>query len=137
MNRSIKPFQTLISQITKQVRLILSLAFISTVIAQGPATPLMAAPSGSPLALPMDNCPPLGNETAQVMVDVDSTLARGAPGWDAPVVTRLIKFQCFYAIGKDSRYGFCWCAKATAKFGYMGKMCVGVAASMRCLLPTM
>lgn len=121
MNRSIKPFQTLISQITKQVRLILSLAFISTVIAQGPATPLMAAPSESPLALPMDNCPPLGNETAQVMVDVDSTLARGAPGWDAPVVTRLIKFQCFYAIGKDSRYGFLLVREGNSKIWVYGQ----------------
>jgi uncharacterized protein YgiM (DUF1202 family) len=65
--------------------------------------------------LPMDNCPPLGNEIAQVMVDVDSTLARSAPRWDAPVATRLIKFQCFYAVGKDSKYGFLLVREGNAK----------------------
>ncbi|MEI7466696.1 MAG: SH3 domain-containing protein [Chloroflexota bacterium] len=100
MNRSIKPFSTLM--LYAATRLILGMAILSALFGQYTAHLINAAP----LALPMDNCPPLGNETAQVMIDVDSTLARGAPRWDAPVVTRLIKQQCFYVAGKDSRYGF-------------------------------
>ena len=52
--------------------------------------------------LPMDNCPPLGSEKAQVMVDVDSTFARVAPDYTSATLTRLIKFQCFYATGRSN-----------------------------------
>ena len=115
MNRSIKPFSTLM--LYAAARLILGIAILSALFGRYATHPISAAP----LALPMDNCPPLGNETAQVMIDVDSTLARGAPRWDAPVVTRLIKQQCFYAAGKDSRYGFLLVREGNSKLWVHGQ----------------
>jgi uncharacterized protein YraI len=80
-------------------------ALLAAIICAGFYAP-RATFASTNVALPMTGCPPLGNEIAQVMVDVDGTFARSAPSWDAPTLSRVLKFQCFYAVARAPQTGF-------------------------------
>ncbi len=42
------------------------------------------------------------SQVPQVMIDVDGTFARRANSWQSPEVGRMLKFQCYPALGRDA-----------------------------------
>jgi len=42
------------------------------------------------------------SQTPQVMVDIDGTFARRSSSWQSPEVGRMLKFQCYPALGRDA-----------------------------------
>ena len=61
--------------------------------------PTQATPSRAPAALPYQ-CPE--SKDFVLMIHVDGAFARSLNTWSAPPVGRLLKFQCYKAVGRDT-----------------------------------
>lgn len=66
--------------------------------AGGIAGTAMAAPPAAPRAI---NFLCADSQTPQVMIDVDGFFARRDNDWQSPPVGRMLKFQCYPALGRD------------------------------------
>lgn len=61
--------------------------------------PAQAIPTSAPAALPYQ-CPE--SKDFVLMIHVDGAFARSLNTWSAPPVGRLLKFQCYRAVGRDT-----------------------------------
>ncbi len=85
--------------ITKSTSRLLGALCLAAGAALVGALPTQAAPSGSSAALPYQ-CP--DSKDFVLMIHVDGAFARSLNTWSAPPVGRLLKFQCYKAIGRDT-----------------------------------
>jgi hypothetical protein len=78
----------------------LSLVLSSTTPTQAAVSTIhIAKPITKPLAIPFQ-CKEANTDDVQLMVDIDSSFAYKSNNWKLPVA-RLIKFQCYAALGRD------------------------------------
>jgi hypothetical protein len=77
-----------------------ALAACAAALAAAGATisPVAAVPLNRPPAITF-LCP--DTQPPQVMIDVDGTFAHRDSNWESPEVGRLLKFQCYTALGRD------------------------------------
>lgn len=63
----------------------------------------LAIPAGTATAAPRAiNFLCGDSQTPQVMIDIDGTFARRENSWQSPEVGRMLKFQCYPALGRDA-----------------------------------
>jgi hypothetical protein len=71
------------------------------VASRQPYSPVQMVSVALPADLPM-NCPaPADPNAVQLMIDVDSAFGHQAANWNSAVMGRLLKWQCFDAIGRN------------------------------------
>ncbi|MCL4504877.1 MAG: SGNH/GDSL hydrolase family protein [Chloroflexi bacterium] len=83
----------------KRPRLLQSVLIIPLLAAALMAAAPVAAKST--VALPFICAAPSDPNTVQLMIDVDSAYAYKAASWTSPAVGRVVKFDCFNAVGRN------------------------------------
>jgi hypothetical protein len=78
---------------------IVSFAIPRSAFAADRVTEVVAAPRAAPRAI---NFICSDSKDAQVMIDVDGTFAHRDNTWKSPEIGRLLKFQCYVALGRDA-----------------------------------
>ena len=91
------------------------LLLVSTVFSSTPS-----AISKTPAAN-FDGCPALGAELAQVVVDQDSIYAHVGPDFKSGTSSRLLRGQCFFAVGREKLNGFLLVRDGNSKLWVHGK----------------
>ncbi len=93
-------FMSVMSVMSIAHRVVVATAALALAIpAGGIAGTAMAAPPAAPRAI---NFLCGDSQTPQVMIDIDGTFAHRDNSWQSPEVGRMLKFQCYPALGRDA-----------------------------------